>query len=88
MAASAPVPDFNQDAVDGHCQLGREGSFWFDVVGCRLRGFRPLSQSARWRRIANAEVDDSSLSASAVLVGRGSGRRREGRGTVALDQQI
>ena len=64
------------------------GRFGCDMVGCSEVGFRPLSRSARWRRIVNAKVDDSSLSASAVLVGRDSGRRREGRGTAGLDQQI
>jgi hypothetical protein len=38
------------------------------------------------RTSATVTVDGSSLSACGVLLGKGSGRRREGTGTVGLDQ--
>ena len=49
---------------------------------------RPLSLSARWQGIANAKVDDASLSTSAVPVGRDSGRRYEGEKPLRLTSRF
>ena len=82
---------FAQDLVYGrprHCQLGREGVVLVRNGRLSWSRLRPLSLSARPRRIAIARVGDSSISANGVLLGKDSGRHHGGRETVGLGQQI